>query len=112
MSDNQDHPTPEDALTVLPSEGSTQGGQDVQITPLRVDLQAIDPVIESTIDLQTASSDSEISGDFQAAGPALNNLLVPASVLQGSAAVGLQIAASVSINLLPFTFIVVPSHGS
>lgn len=110
MSDNQDHPAPEDTLTVLPSEVSTQGGQDVQVTPIRVDLQAIDPVIERTIDLQTAGSDSEISGDLQAAGSALNNLLVPASVLQDSAAVGLQIAASVSISLLPF--IVVPSHGS
>jgi hypothetical protein len=104
MPDNHIHPVPETAEAAVPSDISTspiQSGLDVQVMPLKANLQAADPDIERTGDLQTASSDLEISGDLQATGPVLNNLQVAASVHQGSDAGGLQISASVSISLLP-----------
>jgi hypothetical protein len=103
MSDNQVQLVPEDASTVLPSEILSllvEGGQDVQVTPVEADLQSVDPVIERRVDVQAESSDSEISGDLRAVGPVINDLQVPASVLQSSVTVGLQLSASVSITLL------------
>jgi hypothetical protein len=123
MSDYQDHTVPEGTPTLLPSDVSTQGGQHVHLIPLEADLQAVDPEIiptcdlqvasslggnnlqltipEGAVGLQAASSEIEASGEFRATS-SLDNLLAAHSVHKGSAAVGLQLSASVSISLLPF----------
>jgi hypothetical protein len=112
MSDNQVHPVLKAAEAVVPSNvsgSSVQGGQDVHVSPLEADLHVIDPAIERTVDVHTASSESEIPGDLQAAGPVPNDLQVLASVLHGSTAVGLQLSASVSISLLPLLSLLYPA---
>lgn len=110
MPDNQVQSGPEAMSTVLPSENSAspvQGGQDAQYIPVEADLQALDPVIEHTVDIQATNSDSEASGNLRAADLVTNDLQVAASVLQGSAAVGLQLAASVSTGVfsLPLSLV-------
>lgn len=101
MSDNLGHPMPDGALNVPPSDVSTQGGQHVQVLVLEAasDLQSADTNPEG--DPQALDPEITRTNDLEVADSVRANPQVPASVLQGSVAVGLQISAAVSISLLP-----------
>jgi hypothetical protein len=121
MSDNnQVSQNPEAIQAIVPTwsfVSLAQGGQDPE-PPLDVDLQVVDPAIIRIGNIEVSSShfestvDLQVSGNIQATVAVPLHLPVPASVLQSSIAVELQVSASVSISQHLFTFTVIHSHGS